>query len=86
MYQTKLVERIKTHILCSVTFFESRAVDEIMCKNMVEPGRPQMTIWRMRIACWVPKATQAHTHTQYVTLNCFSTATVVERTRLTLTL
>jgi len=24
---------------------------------MEEWGRPQMTIWRMRTACWVPKAT-----------------------------
>jgi len=28
-----------------------------MCKNIVELGRPQMTIWRMRISCWIPKAT-----------------------------
>ena len=28
-----------------------------MWKNIVEPGRPQLTIWRMRIACWIPKAT-----------------------------
>jgi hypothetical protein len=27
-----------------------------MCKNIVEPDRSQMTIWLMRIACWVPKA------------------------------
>ena len=26
-------------------------------KYTVEPDRPQMTIWRMRIACWKPKAT-----------------------------
>jgi hypothetical protein len=26
------------------------AVYEIMWKNMVEPGMPQMTTWRMRIA------------------------------------
>ena len=32
-----------------------------MWKNVVERGRSQMTIWRMRIACWVPKATNAHT-------------------------
>jgi len=28
-----------------------------MFKNNVEPRRPHMTIWRMRIACWKPKAT-----------------------------
>jgi hypothetical protein len=37
-----------------------------MSKNTVEPGRPQMTIWRMRVACWVPTATK--THSEYVTL------------------
>jgi len=26
----------------------------------VERGRPQMTVWRMRIACWIPKATNTH--------------------------
>jgi len=37
-----------------------------MWKNIVEPGRPQMTIGRMRIACWIPKAT--NTHSENVTL------------------
>jgi len=32
-----------------------------MWKNTVEPDRPEMTIWRMRIACWIPKATNTHT-------------------------
>ena len=27
---------------------------------MVEHGRPQMTIWRMRITCWVTKATDTN--------------------------
>jgi len=41
-------------------FFENCAVYEIMWKNIVEPGRPQMTIGPMRIACWIPKATNKH--------------------------
>ena len=32
-------------------FYKNRAVYEIMWKNIVEPERPQMTIWRMRLAC-----------------------------------
>jgi hypothetical protein len=32
---------------------EIRAVYEIMWENSVQPGRPQMTIWRMRIVCWI---------------------------------
>jgi hypothetical protein len=38
-------------------------------KNIVERGRTQMTIWRMRFACWIPKAT--NTHSQYVILIAF---------------
>jgi len=40
-----------------------------MWENTVEPDRTQMTIWRMRIACWIPKATD--THPQYATLTAF---------------
>ena len=55
MFQTKVVEKIKTHILCSVTFsLEYRAVCEIMRKNTLETHMPQMIIERMRIACWIP--------------------------------
>jgi len=49
--------RKSKHILCLVTFFsENRAVYEKMWKNIVERGRPQMTIWRMRISCWITRA------------------------------
>jgi hypothetical protein len=36
-----------------------------MWKNAVDPDRSQKTIWRMRIAGWIPKATD--THSEYVT-------------------
>jgi len=41
MLKKKVVEKIKTHILCSVTFFffENSAVYEKMWKNIVESGR-----------------------------------------------
>jgi hypothetical protein len=35
-----------------------------MWKNIVQPDRPQMTLWRMLIACWKTKATD--THSEYV--------------------
>ena len=62
MFQTKVVEKIKTQILFSVTFFffENRAVYEIMWKNIVERGRSQMTLRRMPNAYPVPKATNSH--------------------------
>jgi hypothetical protein len=53
-----------------MTFFKNRAVYGIMWKSFVERGRPQMTIWRMLIACWISKA--ANTYTGYVTIIAFS--------------
>ena len=35
----------------------------------MEPGKTKVTIWRMRIACYIPKA--ANTHSEYVTLTAF---------------
>ena len=49
-----------------IFFFCNRVVYEIMWKNIVEPDGPQMTKRRIRIACWVPKAT--NTHSEYVIL------------------
>jgi len=41
-------------------FFKNQAIYEIMCKNIVYPGRPQMAMWYMRTACWIPEATNIH--------------------------
>jgi len=38
MFQTEVVDKIKTHILCSITFFDCSAIYEIMTKNSVELG------------------------------------------------
>jgi len=52
-----VVEKIKIHISCSIIFFVNRVVYEAMWKNIVEPYRRHLTIWRLLIACWIPKAT-----------------------------
>jgi len=44
-------ENQNTHFVLSNFFFENRAFCVKMWKLFVERGRPQMTIWRMRIAC-----------------------------------
>jgi hypothetical protein len=44
--------------------FEIRAVDEIIWKNTVEAARPRVTVWRMRIAYWIPEATD--TYSEYM--------------------
>ena len=68
-----------THFVFS-KFVENRTVCEIMWKNTVQPDRPQMTIWRMRFACWIPRPTD--TPWKYVIFYHISTATVVTRTWL----
>jgi uncharacterized membrane protein len=60
MFQTKVVDKIKTRVLFSVTFSKIMPFFEIMWKSFVERGRPQMTVWCMHVTCWVPKATNTH--------------------------
>jgi len=68
MFETKSVEKIKTHILCSTAFFffQNRAIYEIMQKSIVDKVVPHMTTWHMRTACWIPEATNMHS--EYVIL------------------
>ena len=84
MFQSKVVEKIKTHILWSVTlFFFKLAVYEIMWQNIAEPGRSQMTIWRTRIACRIPKTINT---LRIFNTYSFSTAIVVTRKHINITL
>ena len=67
MFQTTVVEKIKTHILCSVTFFRKsrRLRDNVEKFCRAWQATDDNTIQHMRIACWIPKAT--NTHSEYVT-------------------
>ena len=61
MFQKNAEDKRDTHILCSmVFFFENRAIYEIMWKKFVERGRSLVAIWRIRVICWIPKATNIH--------------------------
>ena len=63
---------------------ENHAVYEKLWKNIVQPDRSQMTIWRMHIACRIPKAT--NTHSEYVrNTYCSSNAKMVTRTLVCVT-
>jgi hypothetical protein len=53
MFQTYVVEKIKTHVSFSVPFSENRTLYEIMSENLLETEGPQMTKWRMRVACYM---------------------------------
>jgi len=69
IFQTKVEDKIKIHILCSISFFENRTVYDRTWKNMIEPNRQQMAMWSRRIARWIPTAT--NTHSEYVILITF---------------
>jgi hypothetical protein len=52
-----------THFMFNNFFQKIVPFYEIMLKNMVEPERPQtVSIWRIRVAGWISKATRAHAH------------------------
>jgi hypothetical protein len=57
IFQTKFIEQKQTFYVQEL-FLENRAVYELRWKNIVHPDRRQMTIWIMRIECWIPKATK----------------------------
>ena len=78
----KSVEKIRTHILRSVTFFFRKSCCLLdNSENTVQSDRPQMTIRRMRFACWISKVT----HTEVYSIYCYSTAKMVTQTRLVVT-
>jgi hypothetical protein len=60
MFRTNVGEK-NTRFTPNNFFFENRAVYKIMCKNTVQPDKPQITIWRMRTACCIPML-QTHTN------------------------
>jgi hypothetical protein len=63
-------ENQNTWFMCFFFFFFRKSCPyEMWKKSTLEPIRPQMTIWRMRNACWITKAT--NTHSEYVILISF---------------
>jgi hypothetical protein len=56
----KVVEKIKTHVLCSVTHFPRksfRSGDHVENYGRVRQATDDNIIWRMPIVCWIPKVT-----------------------------
>ena len=71
MFQTKVVEKIKTHILCSVTFFwkSCRLWDNVEIYCRTRQGTDDNIIRHMRLGCWKTRA--SYTHSEYVILIAF---------------
>ena len=88
----KVVEKMKTHSWCSVTFFRGscRLLDNVEKCGAAREATIHNTIWWMRVACWISKATRAkshiHTHTEICNTYCFATSTMVTWTLLNVTL
>ena len=61
-FQKNFQRKLKHFLLRNGSF--NRDIYETMRKNVVERGRPQLTIWSMRIVCWITEAT--NTHSDYV--------------------
>jgi hypothetical protein len=61
MFQTKIVDKIETHILYSITCFENRAVYEIMWKKHGKAGQTKDDN-RMQALCMLYKQGYRHTH------------------------
>jgi len=63
MFHTEVVDKTRAHFLCSVTFFFVFKLYRLCynVENILERRRLQMTIWRMRIGCWIPMTTNPHT-------------------------
>ena len=82
MFRIKVVQKIETHVLCSVTFFQNSCslrdnvekygtAGQAIDSNMVQLDRPQMTIQygaRSSVRC-IPKAT--YRHSEYVIVIAF---------------
>jgi hypothetical protein len=68
----EVVEKIKTHILCSVTFFfriSCRLWDKMEIYGRPRQATDNIITRRMRFACWIAKAT--NTHPEYALLVAF---------------
>jgi hypothetical protein len=80
IFQTNVVSKIKTDILCSVNFLsKNRAVYEIMWQNIIELERQQMIMTHAHSTL----DTLGYKHTLTVrNTYCFSTTRMVTRTHL----
>jgi len=69
MFQTKFVEKIKTHNFCVEYYFPQKSY--LLWDNVEKYGTSRQATdgnitWRMRIACWITKVTD--THSEYLLL------------------
>jgi hypothetical protein len=81
--QIKVAQKIKTHILCSVTFYENCVVYEIMWKNIVQADSAR---WQYGACALYAEYIGYKDILRIFNNYWFSTATTVARKRLNVTL
>ena len=69
LYRLSYRAHLNTHFKFNNFFFVKIVPFMRQRKNIVELDRPQITIWRMRIACWISEA--SNTHSEYVMFIAF---------------
>ena len=70
MFRSNFIEKFKKKAFYDQKlFFENHFVFEVMWKKFVEPDKPQVKIWRTRLACWIIKAT--NTNLECVIISAF---------------
>jgi len=57
MFQKNILEETQTKDSGSISYFRKMCRLWSNVEKYIEPDRPQTTVWRTRIECWVPKAT-----------------------------
>ena len=69
-FTQQVAEKIKAYILCSITIFRKSCRQWDNAKKYVRTTRLTYdnTVWRTRIACWIPNATDTHTHSDCIML------------------
>jgi hypothetical protein len=72
LFQMKVLEKIKIHILCPITFFPKIVPFKRKYQKCggAREATNDVTIWCIRVACWIMKATRMHTPTHPGTRPC----------------
>jgi hypothetical protein len=70
MFQTKVVEKIKTHILSPITFFRLsyRLLYNVEKYGTARQATDDNIIRRVHLACWITKATVTHSEYEMLIL------------------
>jgi hypothetical protein len=85
IFPTKVVEKIKTHILCSVRLFRTPC-DEMMWRNVVRVRQAAFGN-TAHVLCMLDNSGYTHTHGHSeINIYCFPNATMAKWARLSVTL